>query len=111
MNFGKPLCIAVYSATLLLITSSASMQAQMKSAPANQAVAYLINLSTVGIAGNGGDDTNVLQQGINLSAAMGKPLEIPASPVPYQVGPLTFPSNTTVIFDPGVTVQARPGFG
>jgi len=111
MNFGKPLCIAVYSATLLLITSSASMQAQMKSAPANQAVADLINLSTVGIAGNGGDDTNVLQQGINLSAAMGKPLEVPASPVPYQVGPLTFPSNTTVIFDPGVTVQARPGFG
>jgi hypothetical protein len=42
---------------------------------------------------------------------MGKPLQVPASAVPYQVGPLSIPSNTTIVFDPGVTVQARPGLG
>lgn len=105
MNLRKPLRNAAYSVGVLLITSSANMQAQVASNP------DAINLNTVGIAGVGGDDTSVLQQGINLSAAMGKTLQIPASAVPYQVGPLSIPSNTTITFDPGVTVQARPGFG
>ena len=52
----------------------------------------------------------MIQSAINSTAANGETLEIPASSQPYNVGPLTIPSNSKIIVDAGVTVQATSGY-
>src|SRR6185437_10542285 len=69
-----------------------------------------LNLTAFGPAGLGGDDTEVFQTALNWSATLGQTLEIPASSAPYNIGPLYFPSNTTLVLAAGVVVQARRGF-
>jgi hypothetical protein len=67
-------------------------------------------LSTFGAAGQGGDDTGVIQSAINSTAAGGQTLEIPASAQTYNVRPLTIPSNAKIFLDAGVTIQATSGY-
>lgn len=107
LNLLKLAC----SAALAIVVSPTSGHAQKAEAPVYWGQMDAIDLSTVGLAGTGGDDTDVIQHAINLSSAMGKPLQIPASAVAYNIGPLTIPSNTTIAFDAGVVMQARSGLG
>ena len=99
------------SAALSIVVSPTLVHAQKAAPSVNWDQTNAINLVTVGLAGTGGDDTDVIQHAINLSSAMGKPLQIPASAVAYNIGPLTIPSNTAITFDPGVVMQARSGLG
>jgi hypothetical protein len=69
-----------------------------------------LNVAAFGPVGLGGDDTEVFQTALNWTAALGQTLEIPASSSAYNIGPLYFPSNTSLFLDAGVVVQARPGF-
>jgi hypothetical protein len=75
------------------------------SAPGNS-----LPLSTFGPAGQGGDDTRVIQTAINSTAANGQTLEIPTSAAPYNVQPLTIPSNAKIFLDADVTIQATSGY-
>lgn len=68
-----------------------------------------VSLLHFGNAGFGGDDTNVFQTALNSTASSGETLEIPSGN--YNVNPLTFPSNSNVFVDSGVTVTANPGYG
>jgi hypothetical protein len=68
-----------------------------------------VNLLTFGSAGFGGDDTNLLQSALNTTAANGQALRIPAGA--YNINPISFPANSQVLLDAGVTVQANPGYG
>ncbi len=68
-----------------------------------------VNLLTFGSAGFGGDDTNLLQSALNTTAANGQALKIPAGT--YNINPISFPANSQVLLDAGVTVQANPGYG
>ena len=68
-----------------------------------------VSLLHFGNAGFGGDDTNVFQTALNSTAANGQTLEIPAGN--YNINPITFPSNSNVFVDAGVTVTANPGYG
>jgi hypothetical protein len=51
-----------------------------------------------------------MQAAINSTAASGQTLEIPASAQPYNVQPLTIPSNTKLFLDAGVIIQATSGY-
>jgi hypothetical protein len=62
-----------------------------------------------GNAGFGGDDTNVFQTALNYTAANGQTLEIPAGG--YNINPISFPANSKVFVDAGVTVTANSGYG
>jgi hypothetical protein len=62
-----------------------------------------------GNAGFGGDDTNVFQTALNYTAANGQTLEIPAGG--YNINPVSFPANSNVFVDTGVTVTANSGYG
>ena len=68
-----------------------------------------LSLLTFGNAGFGGDDTSVFQNALNNTAANGQVLRIPAGS--YNISPISFPSNSQVVLDAGVTVTANPGFG
>jgi parallel beta-helix repeat protein len=68
-----------------------------------------VNLLKFGNAGFGGDDTNVLQTALNSTAANGQMLEIPAGN--YNINPVSFPNNSNVFVDAGVTVTANSGYG
>ena len=68
-----------------------------------------VSLLHFGNAGFGGDDTNVFQTALNSTAANGQTLEIPAGS--YNINPITFPSNSNVFVDAGVTVTANSGYG
>jgi hypothetical protein len=68
-----------------------------------------VSLLTFGNAGFGGDDTNVFQSALNNTAANGQALRIPAGS--YNISPISFPNNSQVVLDAGVTVTANPGFG
>ena len=78
-------------------------------APA-QAPSNAVSLSSFGAAGQGGDDTSVIQTAINSTASSGQTLEIPASAQPYNVRPLTIPSNAKIFLDAGATIQATSGY-
>ncbi len=80
------------------------------STPPAQSPGNAVLLSTLGTAGQGGDDTRVIQSAINSTAASGQTLEIPASAQPYNVQPLTIPSNAKIFLDAGVTIQATSGY-
>jgi Right handed beta helix region len=70
-----------------------------------------VSLFSFGPVGNGGDDTAVFQTALNSAAVSGKVLEIPVSVQPYNVQPIYLPSNTNLLVDPGVVVQATSGYG
>jgi hypothetical protein len=67
-----------------------------------------VNLLKFGNAGFGGDDTNVFQTALNSTAASGQALEVPAGN--YNINPLSFPNNSSVFVDAGVTVTANSGY-
>jgi hypothetical protein len=77
--------------------------------PPNTAPANAVSLLHFGNAGFGGDDTNVLQTALNNTAANGQTLEIPAGG--YNINPVSFPANSNVFVDAGVTVTANSGYG
>jgi hypothetical protein len=70
----------------------------------------MVSLTSFGSAGNGGDDTAVFQNAIDSTAVNSETLEIPASSTPYNVRPLTIPSNSRIVLDAGVVVQATSGY-
>jgi hypothetical protein len=77
--------------------------------PPNTAPANAVSLLHFGNAGFGGDDTNVFQTALNNTAANGQTLEIPAGG--YNINPVSFPANSNVFVDAGVTVTANSGYG
>ncbi len=76
--------------------------------PPNTVPANAVSLLHFGNAGFGGDDTNVLQTALNYTAANGQTLEIPAGG--YNINPISFPANSNVFVDTGVTVTANSGY-
>lgn len=78
--------------------------------PAQSLPSNTVSLLSFGSAGNGGDDTAVFQSALNSAAVSGKVLEIPVSAQPYNVQPVYLPSNTNLLVDPGVVVQATSGY-
>jgi hypothetical protein len=80
-------------------------------APENNTPANKVNLLSFGPAGNGGDDTAVFQSALNSAAVSGMVLEIPALAQPFNVQPIYLPSNTNLLVDPGVVIQATAGYG
>jgi hypothetical protein len=68
-----------------------------------------VSLLHFGNAGFGGNDTNVFLTALNSTASNGQTLEIPAGN--YNISPLTFPRNSNVFVDSGVTVSAIAGYG
>jgi hypothetical protein len=68
-----------------------------------------VSLLSFGNAGYGGDDTNVFQTALNNTAANHEALRIPAGS--YNISPISFPDNSQVVLDSGVTVNANPGYG
>ena len=70
-----------------------------------------VNLPDYGLAGQGADDTEVFHRALNAAAAKKQALRVPASRIPYTVEPLTVPSNTHLILEAGVVIQAAPGYG
>jgi hypothetical protein len=86
-------------------TKSASATISVTAAaPANA-----ISLLKFGNAGFGGDDTSVFQTALNSTASSHQVLEIPAGT--YNISPITFPANSNVVCDGGVTVDANSGLG
>jgi len=68
-----------------------------------------VSLLHFGNAGFGGDDTNVFQTALNSTASNGQTLEIPEGN--YNINPVSFPDQSNVFVDAGVTVTANPGYG
>lgn len=93
----------------LLKPDSSSSAPGTTSAAASVSNAPSESLLTFGNAGYGGDDTNVLQNALNTTAAKGEVLRIPAGN--YNVNPISFPNNANVALDAGVTITANPGYG
>jgi hypothetical protein len=88
--------------------SGSGSPAAGSAAPAalNQSSVPLLNF---GNAGYGGDDTNVLQNALNTTASNGQVLRIPAGN--YNVNPISFPDNSQLALDAGVTITANAGYG
>ena len=76
--------------------------------PPNTAPANAVSLLHFGNAGFGGDDTHVFQTALDFTAANGQTLEIPAGG--YNINPISFPANSKVFVDAGVTVTANSGY-
>lgn len=68
-----------------------------------------VSLLTFGNAGYGGDDTNVFQNALNTTAANRQVLRVPAGS--YNISPISFPANSQLALDAGVTFTANPGYG
>ncbi len=69
----------------------------------------MVALGSFGAAGQGADDTAVFQAAFNGAATRGQTLSVPAGL--YNIRPLYFPANSSVVFSAGVIVQALPGIG
>jgi hypothetical protein len=95
------------TATSRADSSKSGSAAISVTAPSHNANA--ISLLKFGNAGFGGDDTSVFQTALNSTAAHGQVLEIPAGS--YNISPISFPANSNVQVDAGVTVAANAGFG
>jgi hypothetical protein len=89
--------------------SSASGSSASGSSPSSLASLPSLSLLTFGNAGFGGDDTNVIQNALNTTAANGQVLRIPAGN--YNISPISFPDNSKLVLDSGVTITANAGFG
>lgn len=68
----------------------------------------VVSLTSFGSVGQGGNDTSVFQSAINATANSRETLRIPAGT--YNVQPLHFPSNASIVVDAGATVQATSGY-
>jgi hypothetical protein len=75
----------------------------------NTPPANAVSLLHFGNAGFGGDDTHVFQTALDVTAANGETLEIPAGA--YNINPISFPANSNMFVDAGVTVTANSGYG
>ena len=91
---------------LLCVSTPGSLVARASNDISNRA----INLTSFGAAGQGKDDTSVIQWALLVTAQRRQALEIPASAQPYNVRPLFIPNNADVIVDANVTIQATPGY-
>ena len=104
-------CAGGPNATVAPRTNSSSPSSS--AGPTNAAIptssAPQASLLTFGNAGYGGDDTSVFQNALNNTAANGQVLRIPAGS--YNISPISFPNNSQVVLDAGVTVTANSGFG
>jgi hypothetical protein len=69
----------------------------------------MTSLLKFGNAGFGGDDTSVFATALSSTASNHQVLEIPAGS--YNINPISFPSDSNVHVDAGVTVSANSGFG
>jgi hypothetical protein len=69
-----------------------------------------VPLSKFGAAGAGNDDTSVLQSALDSTASAGQVLRIGVPQSAYHTRQLQVPSNAHVCFDPGVLVEASPGY-
>jgi hypothetical protein len=78
------------------------------SSPSSLANLPSVSLLNFGNAGFAGDDTNVIQNALNTTAANGQVLHIPAGN--YNISPISFPDNSKVLLDSGVTITANSGF-
>jgi hypothetical protein len=101
LNAGTDTVTAVSNADP---TESGSSTISIASATPSNAVSLL----HFGNAGFGGDDTNVFQTALNSTASNGQTLEIPAGN--YNINPISFPNNSNVFVDAGVTVTANSGY-
>jgi parallel beta-helix repeat protein len=99
----------VLSPNTALSTDPSGSSSTNSAAPAANTPSNSVSLLHFGNAGFGGDDTNVLQTALNYTAANGQILKIPAGS--YNINPLSFPNNSNVFVDAGVTMTANPGYG
>jgi parallel beta-helix repeat protein len=99
----------VLSPNTALSTDPSGSSSTNSAAPAANTPSNSVSLLHFGNAGFGGDDTNVLQTALNYTAANGQILNIPAGS--YNINPLSFPNNSNVFVDAGVTMTANPGYG
>jgi hypothetical protein len=95
---------------MLLVLLSIGMFDRLVAQASNGISDGVISLESFGPAGQGGDDTTVIQQALFATAYGHQILEIPASTQPYNVRPLFIPNNTNVIVAANVTIQALPGY-
>jgi hypothetical protein len=65
--------------------------------------------NTVKIAPSGGDDTAALQAALNKTAAAGQILEMTVGT--FHLNPVTIPSGTNLLVDPGVLVTDQSAYG
>jgi hypothetical protein len=93
---------------LLLVSVLAIFATMLWTAPAAPSSATTMSLLKFGNAGFGGDDTSVFQAALKSTAANGEILEIPAGS--YNISPISFPANSNVHVDAGVTVSANHGY-
>ncbi|AKM81971.1 MAG: Parallel beta-helix repeat-containing protein [Berkelbacteria bacterium GW2011_GWE1_39_12] len=70
-----------------------------------------VNLFTYGVAGQGGDDTFVIQSALNDAVSKGLVLYIPPSASPYMVKPITIPANSNLLLGSGTVIQAANDYG
>jgi hypothetical protein len=94
-------------------TSSGSSAASSLPASPAASTAILnapsVSLLSFGSAGYGGDDTNVIQNALNTTTSNGQVLRIPAGN--YNISPISFPNNSQLALDAGVTITANSGYG
>jgi hypothetical protein len=105
--YTAPATAGIDTVTAVNNTDSSSGSASVSITPGAPPNAR--SLLHFGNAGFGGDDTGVFQTALNSTAANGQTLEIPAGS--YNTNPLSFPNNSNVFLDAGVTVTANPGYG
>ncbi len=87
-----------------------AFQASKTSAGSSQSTKEAFGLQKFGQAGAGGDDTPVFRRAFAAAGKKGGVIRVPASKSAYHVSPLYLPSNVTLVLDPGVTIQALPGY-
>jgi hypothetical protein len=97
------------TATSNFDTSKSGSATVSVTAPKPPPSSNTVSLLSFGNAGFGGDDTSVFQTALDSTASHGQVLEIPAGS--YNISPISFPANSNVQCDGGVTVDANGGFG
>jgi hypothetical protein len=90
------------------VTTTSSSTPPTGSGASSGSPATTVKLTTFGLAGQGGNDSTVVQNALNQTAANGTTLEIPAGT--YNVNPLIFPNHASVVLDAGVIIQATTGY-
>src|SRR5689334_5438564 len=99
-------------ASAILMIASPMLRPAFGDSAANSSVKAetVITLRSFGPVGIGGDDTAILQRALSATSKKGQVLRIELSKVPYRVSPIYVPSNTNLVIDRGVVIQALPGF-
>ena len=98
-------------ATVMIGTGFALNAFQGSSANnSSQSAKETFNLQKFGQAGAGGDDTPIFRRAFAAAGRKGGTIRVPALKSAYHVSPLYIPSNITLMLDPGVVIQALPGY-